>query len=195
MRINKHALRLLLAMLLAAAPAVAAAVDLDVAIGEQERQAAVAPSCAALRKKIAPAPPRDQYRKGICLLYGLHGKADPEAGMALLRGAASADYAEAQMALGDRLQSGPAGDQTEALHWYQLAQAAGDTRAQGRHQHLSRRLEVEAQAASPGALPEPPEGTIVNPTPEEMQTLYGAGYHCHRMGMGERWCHDSADGI
>lgn len=181
--------------LLLAAPCWAGALVFDIAISVRERQDAVAPVCAARRRLAAPASAVQQYEKGICLLYGLNGGADPPAVVRLLRAAAQAHDTQAQMALADYLQTRSSEDQQEALQWYLRAQEGGDARAQGRHQHLQQQLQALRAPDSLPAVTEPPEGTIVNPLPGEMDQLYRDGYHCHSMPLGQRWCHNSADGI
>jgi hypothetical protein len=161
--------------------------DFDVAFSIREREQTVAPHCASLRKTATPRDPADQYGKGICLLYGLHGKANEQAGQAWLQRAAGVNQADAALALADYLQTQSPDAQREALQWYKVAEVAGDARAPARYQHLQARLEPEP--------PQLPDGAILDPTPQEMRTLYGAGYHCHRMAMGHRWCHDATDGL
>lgn len=161
------------------------AVDLDVGLNIRERTEQVAPQCATLRRG-APADAPGYYRLGLCLLYGLQGAERPERGMAALRRAASLDYVEAQMALADYFQAASPARPDDALYWYGRARQLGDSRATGRAEHLKRRIALDA------ARPEPPPGTVVDPTPMELQDLYRDGYHCHTM-YGEQWCHLAND--
>lgn len=79
----------------------ALAVDMDIAINDIQRRDAVAPHCAALKKSSNRSSAQDDYRKGLCLLYGVQGKAQPEKALLLLRQAAGGDLVEAQLALAE----------------------------------------------------------------------------------------------
>jgi TPR repeat protein len=119
-------------------------------------------------------------------VYGLGGPERVDRGIASLRRAASADLAEAQMALGDYFQAADPARPQDALYWYRRAGKLGDARAAGRAAHLERRIKLDAER------PTPPPDTIVNPTPRELQDLYRQGYHCHAV-LGEKWCHLAND--
>src|ERR1039457_3399783 len=78
------------------------AADMDIVVNDIQRHDWVAPSCAALQKKThANLSPLDNYRKGLCLLYGGNSKSQPNRAIALLRKGADGDLVEAQVALAD----------------------------------------------------------------------------------------------
>ncbi|RYE81703.1 MAG: hypothetical protein EOO80_00200 [Oxalobacteraceae bacterium] len=164
----------------------ACAIDHDVGLNIHERIEQVAPGCAALRRGGAPASAPGDYGRCLCLLYGLGGAERPEQGIASLRRAASLDHVEAQMALADYFQAASPAWPGDALYWYERADVLGDSRAAGRADHLQRRIALGA------ARPEPPAGTVVDPTPRELQALYREGYHCHSMYC-DQWCHLAND--
>ena len=152
-----------------------------------ERGAKVIVTAHLGRPKGAPRDaPDDDYRRGLCLVYGLGGPERADRGVASLRRAASADLVEAQMALADYFQAAAPALAQDALYWYRRAGKLGDARAAGRAEHLERRIRLDAER------PAPPPDTIVNPTPLERQALYRQGYHCHAM-LGEQWCHIAND--
>jgi TPR repeat protein len=171
---------------------VALAVDMDIVMNDNQRRAAVAPHCAALKRKNTSSA-LDDYRKGLCLLYGLDRKEQPDKALFLLRKASDHGLTEAQLALADTLQNGTETDQRQALEWYARVKLAGDARAGARYDHLARRIDATATTAADKPIPDPPPGTIVNPTSQEMQSLYREGYHCHIMPFGQKWCHNTMD--
>ena len=102
------------------------AVDLDVGLNVEARKAEVAPACAALRRAAPRDAPDDDYRRGLCLVYGLGGPERADRGVASLRRAASADLLEAQMALADYFQAAAPVQAQDALYWYRRAGQLGD---------------------------------------------------------------------
>jgi TPR repeat protein len=164
----------------------ACAVDLDVDLNIRERTEQAAAHCAALRRGPAPDTASGYYWRGLCLLYGSNGTQRPEQAIASLRRAASLDDVEAQIALADYFQVASPARPDDALYWYARADRLGDSRAGGRADHLKRRIALDA------SCPEPPPGTVVDPTPMELQSLYRDRYHCHTM-YGKQWCHLAND--
>jgi TPR repeat protein len=184
--IDRKRIRAAACALVLLSPIPVQAVDMDVALNIDARKAEVAPACAALRRGGSPGTPDDYYRRGLCLVYGLGGPERVDRGVASLRRAASADLVEAQVALADYLQAADPAQPQDALYWYRRADKLGDARAAGRAERLARRIELDAER------PTPPPGTIVDPTPRELQDLYRQGYHCHVV-LGEHWCHIAND--
>ena len=170
------------------------AADPEILISDQMRREAVAPQCRALVVQPSEGTPEHTYQKALCLLYGLETSPQNALALALLRQSAGSGWIEAQIALGDTLQSGTNDDQLEALRWYSSAIAAGDVRATGRHARLTARINLRRQAAAAassdnaaGAEPAAPQGygdgMPVNPN----------SYHCHMTGFGKKFCHSAGD--
>lgn len=183
---NARPIRAAVAALAVLSHATASALDLDVRLNIQVRTNAVAPDCTALRATARDDTPTDDYRAGLCLVYGLGGTSRIDDGIAILRRAASRDFIEAQMALADYFQAASPSRIEDALYWYARAERLGDSRAAGRAAHLKQRIALESER------PTPPPDTIVDPTPLELQALYRQGYHCHAV-FGEQWCHTADD--
>ena len=185
--------RILVGCLLAASASAAWAVDMDVLVNDVKRRTEAEPYCPDLVKKKGTLAPLEDYRKGLCLMYGVEGDPQPVKALALLRLAADAGLTQAQLALADTLQKGKVNDQIEALVWYRRADQGGEPRASMQYERLVRRIDAFLVPGSDSTIPDPPPGTIVDPTNAEMQKLYRDGYHCHIMAFGQKWCHNITD--
>jgi TPR repeat protein len=165
------------------------AADLDIALNEQDRRSKAVPVCAlsadalspAASSASGPASSDAQYQKAMCLKFGLGLAQQTAAAVSLLREAALQDHREAQLALADTLQQGNGAEEREALHWYERAATAGDSRAMSRAARLSQRLKDKGVAVD--AVP---NSSFSNP--EDLGNM-PPGYHCHRYGMGRQYCH------
>ncbi|HXA46270.1 MAG TPA: hypothetical protein VNW52_01470 [Burkholderiaceae bacterium] len=169
------------------------AADMDIMMHDAQRRSEISAQCPALVKSKSNVTDLNDYRKGLCLLYGINGTAQINRVLSLLRAAAGNGVIAAQLVLADTLQKGKQAEQTEALVWYRRAELAGDTRAAARYVRLARRMEAAAVLAAASTIPDPPAGTIVDPTSQEMPALYRQGYHCHAMSFGQKWCHTTED--
>lgn len=172
------------------------ALDPDILINDQARQAAVAPLCRALVVQSSEGTPEHTYQKGLCLLYGLQTPKQLPLSLALLRQAAGGGWLEAQLALADTLQQGSGADQREAIRWYASAAAAGDVRASGRLARLTQRrnaLEAAKEEAKPDS---PPASQGLDPSSSDGADdlpFRPQGYHCHISGFGKKFCHSAMD--
>ena len=176
--------------------ATAWALDPDILINDQARQAAVAPLCRALVVQSSEGTPEHTYQKGLCLLYGLQTPKQLPLALAVLRQAAGSGSVEAQLVLADTLQQSNDADQREAMRWYASAAAAGDVRASGRLVRLTQRrnaLEAAKEEAKPDSTPasqglDPLSSDGADDLPFKPQ-----GYHCHISGFGKKFCHSAMD--
>lgn len=165
------------------------AAELDIMVSEQDRRAKAVPVCAQLAEAPSPAASSaasplssdTQYQKALCLKFGLGLAQQPAAAVSLLREASLQGHREAQLALADTLQQGNGAEEREALHWYERAATAGDSRAMSRASRLSQRLKEKGVAVD--AVP---NSGFLNPEDQENMP---AGYHCHRYGLGRQYCH------
>ncbi|MBC7916191.1 MAG: SEL1-like repeat protein [Rhodoferax sp.] len=169
------------------------ALDVDIRLHIQSRQAQVAPQCASVLARAGTLPPHASYQRALCLLYGLQTPANPDAATKLLRALAEGGMTEAQMALADTLQQGDTVQQQEAVQWYSRAAAAGDVRAAARQSRLAGRLQAAADAAKAASTPAPsdpddPYADMLNNAAAQQP-----GYHCHFYGLGKRVCHGGMD--
>ena len=165
------------------------AAELDIMVSEQDRRSKAEPVCAQLAEAPSPvASPAStpassdaQYQKALCLKFGLGLAQQPAAAVTLLREAALQGHQEAQLALADTLQLGNGAEEREALHWYERAATAGDSRAMSRAARLSQRLKEKGVAVDMA-----PKSSFSNPEDQENMP---PGYHCHRYGLGRPYCH------
>ena len=165
------------------------AAELDIMVSEQDRRAKAVPVCAQLADAPthAPTPASSpvssdaQYQKALCLKFGLGLAQQTTAAVSLLREAALQGHGEAQLALADTLQQGNGAEEREALHWYERAASAGDSRAMSRAARLSQRLKEKGVAVDMA-----PNSGFSNPEDQENMP---PGYHCHRYGLGRQYCH------
>ena len=157
------------------------AAELDIAVSERDRKTYVAPLCARLVQLSTALTNDEKYLRALCLKFGIDTAPQTATALVLLREAAVQGHAEAQLALADTLQLGNGAEQREALHWYERAGAAGDSRAMSRAARLS--LRVKAPVAAVENAPDP-----YWPTPEDQDNL-PKGYHCHRYPNGQQMCH------
>jgi TPR repeat protein len=169
------------------------AADMDIMMHDAQRRSEISAQCSALVKSKNSATDLNDYKKGLCLLYGINSAVRVDQALSLLRVAAGNGVIDAQLALADTLQKGKQTEQTEALVWYRRAELAGDTRAAARYVRLVRRMDAAAVLAAANTIPDPPAGTIVDPSSQEMPALYRQGYHCHVMSFGQKWCHTTED--
>lgn len=161
------------------------AAELDIMVSEQDRRSKAVPVCAQLvddpNPASSPASSNEQYQKALCLKFGLGLAQQPAAAVSLLREAALQGHREAQLALADTLQQGSGAEEREALHWYERAATAGDSRAMSRAARLSQRLKEKGVAVDMA-----PKPSFSNPEDQENMP---PGYHCHRYGLGRQYCH------
>lgn len=166
------------------------AADLDIALNEQDRRSKAVPVCAQLAEApsptassaASPASNNAQYQKAMCLKFGLGLAQQTAAAVSLLREVALQGHTEAQLALADTLQQGNGAEEREALHWYERAASAGDSRAMSRAARLSQRLKEKGVAVDVV-----PNSSFFS-DPEDQENM-PAGYHCHRYGLGRQYCH------
>lgn len=165
------------------------AADLDIALNEQDRRSKAVPVCAQLAEApsptassaASPASNNAQYQKAMCLKFGLGVAQQTAAAVSLLREVALQGHTEAQLALADTLQQGNGAEEREALHWYERAATAGDSRAMSRAARLSQRLKEKGAAVDVAPNPGYFNSEDIGNMPR--------GYHCHRYGAGRQYCH------
>jgi TPR repeat protein len=167
----------------------ARAVDPDILISIQERQAEVTPLCASLVRLEMALDVYANYQRALCLLYGVQVSQQTDAAIDMLRRLANQGLLESQMALADTLQQGDTAQQKEAQQWYAQASNAGDVRATMRLTRLTQRLKAGAESSSPTAT-----DSLSDTIPDGGKAPWQQpGYHCHIYGLGKKVCHGGMD--
>lgn len=162
-------------------PCMVKGAELDVLINEENRKSSVEPQCSRLVLPATVLTQDEKYQMALCLKFGMAIAQQMTSALNLLRELALQGHVEAQLALADSLVQGNGAEQREALHWYERCAALGDSRAALRAARLSQRLKAQGDAVEPASSRAWPDFD----EPAELP----AGYHCHRYGRGQQFCH------